>query len=83
MNRTKMTEQEKSLRRTIRYRENDINRLREEIQQLRNEREEFRSHFGARFKWWVELLGSSKTPSVAWLIEADAKFLTRVSSFTW
>ena len=83
MSRRKMTEEEKSLARMIRYRECDIEKKNEEIQKLRNERDEFRQHFGTRFHWWVELIGKQQSPSLPWLIEADAKFLTRVSQFTW
>lgn len=83
MSRPKRTENEKSLNRTLRYKQNDIDRLQSEIQKLKNEREEFRSHFSSRFHWWVELQGKGETPSTSWLIESDAKWLTKVSSFTW
>jgi hypothetical protein len=78
------TKEEKSLARTIRYRENDIDRLNEKITKLENERGEFRKHFSDRFRLWVELQGNGQNPtSLTWLIDADAKFLARVSPFKW
>ncbi len=58
-------------------------RLEETRQELSEEREKFREHFTTRFRWWIELVGKGQSPSAAWLIEADAKFLTRVKPWCW
>ena len=43
----------------------------------------YRTHFSTRFKWWIELLGSGKSPSLPWLIENDAKVLHGLKSWWW
>ena len=65
-------------------------RLRERLKALEQELNEnkhdlarFQDHFKKRFRWWVKLVGDKSAPSLAWLIEDDAKFLRSVKEFWW
>lgn len=57
--------------------------LEETRRELEEDREKFRTHFSERFRWWIKLVGEGKSTSAAWLIEADAKFLTTVQRWFW
>lgn len=52
-------------------------------QELIQDRTRFRDHFSRRFRWWIALLGSQKTPSLAYLIEDDAKVLRGCEWWSW
>ena len=80
---TKWTEEEKQHARQMRYKMEEITRLEKTICELENERSRYRDHAARRMKWWIELHGKQSSPSVAWLIEQDAKFLQTVSRFEW
>lgn len=71
-----MTKQARILRARIKMLEN-------QNAALEADRQKFREHFIKRFKWWIQLLGDSKTPSMTWLIEDDAKQLRRFESWWW
>lgn len=71
-----MTKQERILRARIKMLEN-------QNAALEADRQKFREHFIKRFKWWIQLLGDSKTPSMTWLIEDDAKQLRRFELWWW
>ena len=83
MSQQKRTEEEKQHARQMRYKFEEISKLNEKIDQLENERRQYRGHAVRRLKWWIELHGKGATPNLAWLIEQDAKFLQTVSNFTW
>lgn len=83
MNNRKWTEEEKQHARQMRYKADEIRRLEEKIKQLESERTLFRTHATDRFKWWIKLLHDGQDPSLAWLVEHDARFLQSVSYFSW
>jgi hypothetical protein len=65
-------------------------RLREQIKVLNELRAkdaekiaEFQRHYAGRFRWWIELLGQGRTPSLPWLIENDAKLMAKVGAWWW
>lgn len=65
-------------------------RLRERIQYLEEtkaevqaDREKLREHFATRFRYWIQLMGEQKTPSLPWLIEHDAKTLANLKWWSW
>ena len=60
-----------------------IKALEQQNHELTHDRELFRDHFSRRFKWWIQLMGDSKTPSLSWLIEADAKELRNFTWWSW
>lgn len=64
--------------------------LRERLKELECERDEMesdrvilRNHFSRRFRWWIELQGKGERPSLAWLIEDDAKTLANLKWWSW
>jgi len=73
----------KSMTAKIRYLKHELVMAESTISQLKEERDEFRSHFAQRFRWWLKLLGENGGPSLSWLIEADSKFLQKVKSWYW
>lgn len=71
------------LRQTIKELKERIGYLEKELVEVREDRQLFRNHFSERFKWWIQLLGENKTPNMAWLVEADAKYLRSFKFFVW
>ena len=57
-----------------------LNRVNDELHADRNK---FRDHFTRRFKWYIELLGNNKYPTMTWLVTEEAKFLSTVKPFSW
>jgi hypothetical protein len=57
--------------------------LDEENKKLRDDRQKFRNHFENRFRFWLKLLGEQSSPSVASLVESDAKFMANVERWYW
>lgn len=60
-----------------------IRELEQELNEIKADREKFRTHFITRFKWWIQLLGEKKNPSLSCLIESDANILNSVKPFWW
>ena len=60
-----------------------VGELEDEVQRLVAERAKFRDHFAMRFKWWIKLLASKEHPNLAWLIEDDARWMTKFSWWSW
>ena len=60
-----------------------VKALEEQVNDLRRDRDLFREHFHNRFKWWIKLLGDSRTPSLPWLVEDDAKWLRKFQAWYW
>lgn len=71
-----MAASERQLRRRVKE-------LEQEVDELRLDRQIFRDHFALRFRWWVELMGKGERPNLAWLVENDARVLTRVKYWPW
>lgn len=67
---------EKQLRERIKY-------LEARVAEVEADRDVFRDHFSRRFRWWLELLGKSENPSLASLIEADAKQMRMMKWWPW
>lgn len=60
-----------------------IKELEEQNAELESDRAIFRNHFAERFRWWIKLLGESKTPNLRWLIEDDAKAMRNMQLWSW
>lgn len=60
-----------------------IKELEKQLETVEADRAKFREHFSRRFRWWIELAGKGQHPSVAWLIEADAKELYSLGYWWW
>ncbi|MGL5936229.1 MAG: hypothetical protein ACRCZI_11485 [Cetobacterium sp.] len=60
-----------------------VQELEKELDEVKQDREEFRDHFAKRFKWWLELIGKQQAPPMTWLIESDAKWLRRFQWWQW
>ena len=71
------------MRRVERILRDRIKTLEKQNAALEADRQKFRQHFIRRFKWWLQLLGDSKTPNMAWLVEDDAKELQNFESWWW
>lgn len=60
-----------------------VKNLEKQLSELEADRDVFRKHFSRRYRWWIELLGKKETPSIAWLIEADAKEMVSMKWWAW
>ena len=60
-----------------------IKALEKELAEVKADREIFRSYFANNLKWFIELLGNQKSPSVSFLVTDTAKFLNRVQRWHW
>lgn len=60
-----------------------LKELEQELNEIKADREKYRTHFITRFRWWIELLGEKKSPSLTSLIESDAKILNGTKPFWW
>ena len=60
-----------------------VKELEADVRELEDDRRLFREHFITRFKWWIELIGSGKSPNLSWLIESDAKYLRQFKFWVW
>lgn len=78
-----MTEKEKQLKREIKSLREQLNRLREDRDEILADRALFRTHFVRRLKWWIELHRKGMTPNMSWLIEDDSKALTWFKPWYW
>lgn len=58
-------------------------RLVKENAELSGDLAKFRAWAGAKMKWWLDLHGQGKSPSLPWLIEDTAKLFQRVKRFDW
>jgi len=76
----KKTEEEKRLARRLRLQWEQIQKLNQQIDELKNDRDLFRNHFVSRFQWWFRLMKANQTPSLTWLAENDAMWLRQ---FKW
>lgn len=71
------------MRKVERQLREQIHALEADLKELEADREKFRLHFTGRFRWWIKLVGEGKSPSLPYLVEADAKFLTTVQWWCW
>lgn len=71
-----LTAKNKELRERIRELEINLN-------EIEADREKYRSHFKKRLKWFLQLLGEGKSPSMTWIVEDEAKFWNNVKPFWW
>ncbi len=60
-----------------------VKALEKDLEEVRLDRDLYREHFHTRFRWWIELIGQQKTPSLSWLIESDAKWLQKFRWWGW
>lgn len=83
MSQKKWTPERKTHEREVRALRNIIQKYNTQIDELKAEREVFRTHFAERLKWWIECLGSSKQPVLTWLVENDVKVMQKVTRWIW
>lgn len=67
----------------IRELKQEIADLRKELEEVRSDRQRFRDHFSARFKWWLELLANGNTPNMEWLVKNDSQWLQNFKWWSW
>lgn len=58
-------------------------RQQEMIEKIEADREKYRSFWKGKLKWFIELQGAGKSPSMPWLIEDMARFFNSVDNFYW
>ena len=60
-----------------------ISDLKKKLAETEEDRRKFREYFSGKLKWFVELYGSQKVPSMDALIQDMVKFFQRVKWFYW
>lgn len=57
--------------------------LEADLEEVRQDREKFRTYFSNKLKWFIEIHGKGNNASSAFMIEDMAKFLSKVKWFYW
>lgn len=57
--------------------------LERENLEMYHDRNKFRDYFVNKFKWFVELNGTEKTPNMTWLVQDMGRFLNKVNDWYW
>lgn len=60
-----------------------VKALENELAEVKDDREQYRGYWIGKMKWFLELHGNGKSPSLPWLIEDLAKLFNRVERFYW
>lgn len=71
----------KSMNQKLAEAKDTIKFLEKERGELIEDRNRYRRYFQGKFKWFLELHGGGKTPSMEWLIKDMAKFGNEVERF--
>lgn len=51
-----------------------IRQLEDELKEAEADRQKFRTYWAGNMKWFIEMHGEGKHPTMSWLIEDMAKF---------
>jgi hypothetical protein len=60
-----------------------VKKLEADLEKIKSDREKFRDYFTGKLKWFVELHGENKAPSMAWLIQDMGRLMNRVENWYW
>lgn len=61
----------------------ELEYVRQQLDEVEADRAKFRDHFVIRFKWWIKLIGEKSSPNLAWLIENEAQWLRNLKPWSW